>query len=174
MTIKQKTPITKPEKPNKNKSDFNQRQLKAERMSKIAALIHAGKSQTEIAEMLQASQGTISDDCKKLREKWMQQAVETIDDWKARELAYCIEQRTQAQIQWQATKQSRFQDIMIRWTDRIAKILGLDAPIKFQNIKADDLRKQAIEQGLDPDADAALSVIYQAIKEKEEKGWNLN
>ena len=166
---KTKTPTSKAEtKVSKSQHDFNQRQRKAERMNKISALIHAGKTQEEISEMLGASRSTISDDCKKMREKWEAQAVETIDAWKQRELAYAVEQRTQAQIQWQSSKQSRYQDVMIRWTDRIAKLLGLDAPIKFKDVTREGLIAQAKLAGIaNPEQDDVLLALLDTVEGRE-------
>ena len=125
---------------NKSQADAQQRQKAAQRRSQVASLYHAGQTQQEIADRLGVSQKTVSDDLARLRAAWNAQATATIGVWVERELAFALAQRTSTLAEWQATHDSRLMAVVVRWTERLAKLLGLDAPDKIEiNSKMDEI-----------------------------------
>lgn len=149
---------------NQDQLELAKKQLMAKRREDVCTLYHGGKNQEEIAALLNISQATVSSDMKWMRDKWTQNAVDKIGEWIERELAYALEQRVRCLSQWQSTKNGRFQGLMISWSDRISKLLGLDAPTKFDLYnKKEYLLRIAVESGIEkPEEDPILGLILTA------------
>lgn len=150
---------------NKDRHDALQRQAQAQRRQKVAMLYHAGKTQEEIADLLTIAQSTVSEDLSFLRKQWITQATEFVGDWVARELSYAVEQRASAMARWQTNYDPRYAEIILKWTKRIADLLGLDAPDKVDDWTDKDWRAYAQANGLnEQDAIAEAERIISTAK----------
>ncbi len=134
---------------------MNQRDDKVtERRTLVAVRRLAGEhNQRDIARALGVSQPTIHRDFIAIDEEWRKEWADSTEKWKTVQ-AERIEALLKA-IWANATRvdgkaQNFYIDRAIALLDRQAKLLGLDAPTKINII--DDIRRRAIEAGLDPDA----------------------
>jgi len=137
-----------PKMVNQNQLDSQKRQEIARRRAQVASLYHARQTQEEIADRLGVSQPTVSEDLRVLRERWNAQSTETIGEWIAAETAFAVDMRTSALKEWQAGHDARAMQLVIRWTERLAKLLGLDAPDKLEDWTERDWREYAKANGL--------------------------
>ncbi len=134
---------------------MNQHEEKVtERRTKVAALRLAGEhNQYRIAVALGVSQPTIHRDFVAIDADWRKEWADSAEKWKTVQ-AERIESLLKS-IWANATRvdgkgQTFYIDRAIALLDRQAKLLGLDAPTKINII--DDIRRRALEAGLDPDA----------------------
>lgn len=132
----------------KTQREAQARQKVAERRVRVAALYHAGLTQEEIADREGVDQSQISRDLALLREQWRVQAVDTIGLWVERELAYALAQRAATLEAWEKERDSKLMSVVVRWTERIAKLLGLDAPDKLEDWTDRDWREYAAANNL--------------------------
>jgi DUF1680 family protein len=136
------------------------REKRAADMAEMARLRLFGYQQTEIAAKLGLNQATVSRDLAKIAERWKAQAVTDLDAVRARELAKLDALEVEAYEAWIASKADtqkkvvedrpgksggkfakiettqnvgdpRFLQAILAIQDRRAKILGFDAPAKF-------------------------------------------
>jgi hypothetical protein len=140
--------IPKRDKSHKARDDARQRQAQANRREKVAELYHAGLLQDEIADKLHVAQSTVSQDLAFLRHKWTEQATSIIGNWIAQELAYVTARRAELLAHWREARDPRDQATLVRWTQRIADLLGLDAPSKVDDWTEKDWREFALANGL--------------------------
>lgn len=113
----------------------------AERRKIVASLLTRRIDQTDIAAMIKkqhpnwdVSQPTISRDIKWLKAQWLEDSKQSVDEFKARELAELDEIERDCALQFGADKKRKVEWIRTRLSvkERRAKLLGLDAPTKSQ------------------------------------------
>lgn len=123
----------------------------AERRENVARMYHAGKTMAEIAEETGWAVTTVSDDIQYLKRKWYDSATELVGDWVARELAFAQEQRDGVLEEWNKSgkKNPALQQVLVKWTERIAKMIGTDAPDKVEDWTDKNWREFADAQGLE-------------------------
>lgn len=132
----------------KGQDEAQSRQEVAARRTRVAALYHSGLTQEEIAEREKVDQSQISRDLSMLRESWHAQATSLIGEWVERELAFALAQRTSTLAEWEKGRDSKLMSVVVKWTERIAKLLGLDAPDKMEDWTDRDWREYAAANGL--------------------------
>lgn len=76
-----------------------------ERREKAARLYLSGKTQAEIASILEVNQSTVSRDLDAMRNEWLDRAVETFDQIKAQELARIDRLEREYWQAWEDSKQ---------------------------------------------------------------------
>lgn len=123
----------------------------AKRRVQVADLYHAGKTQMEIAALVGVKQATVYRDLVALRKLWHQEAAREIGEWVDQELQFAREQRTSVLLQWRKTQNPRYGDLVLRWSERIARILGIDAPAKSEDWTDRDWQEYVREKGLNTD-----------------------
>jgi len=116
---------------NKDHLDAIGRLSVAQRRKAVGKLYKVGRTQWELARLFKVTQATISRDITALREQWRQQAAEDIGAWIARELSFAQDQRDSIALEWERSKDPAYQGPLIRWSERIGKLLGTDAPTKI-------------------------------------------
>jgi hypothetical protein len=135
---------------------FQRKMGRAERLKNVAAWLHAGLTQTEMAERAGVSQPMISLDLILLGKKFHEQAGQSTSEWVGRELAYALERRAEhlgvAQKGADLNTMKHY-TLVLKWTERVAMLLGLDAPSKVDNWTDKDWKKFLEENGLE-EADA--------------------
>jgi transcriptional regulator with XRE-family HTH domain len=135
---------------------FQRKMGRAERLKNVAAWLHAGLTQTEMAERAGVSQPMISLDLILLSKKFHEQAGQSTSEWVARELAYALERRAEhltAAQDGEDLNTMKHYTLVLKWTERVAMLLGLDAPNKVDNWTDKDWKKFLEENGLE-EADA--------------------
>ena len=126
----------------------------------ITELYLRGKRQSEIAPLLNLSQGMISNDLKVIQRRWRESTTMNLDEAKAKELARLDELEREFWAAWEASKGERtqarqeknnagatvkasmtkeqrdgnpaFLTGVLNCIDRRCKLLGLDAPTKSE------------------------------------------
>jgi len=99
-----------------------------DRRRKVAKLYLRKMSQEDIAKKLGVSQSTVSRDIRYLTKKWTQEAIGDIDRRRGRELAELEEIEYDCAAQFASNKEPAWLRIRLRAKERIARMLGLDAP----------------------------------------------
>ena len=89
-------------------------------------------SQERIAKELGISQPTVSRDIKVLVKRWKEAALSDVDERRGQELAELEGMELDCAVQFSASKDVRWLGQRLRVKERIAKMLGLDAPEKRQ------------------------------------------
>jgi hypothetical protein len=125
-----------------------------ERRLKIADLRRRGYThKTDVARELHISRITVARDWAAIDEWWRQIAAQDVGVAKGRD-AEILDKLIGAIIikalDPEAKSQNFYIDRVIALIDRKAKLLGMDAPTKVNIV--DDIRRRAIEEGLDPEA----------------------
>jgi hypothetical protein len=137
-------------RPPRTQYHAEKRLTQAERRATVAELYHAGKTQQEIADATGWAQQTVDNDLQYLKRKWYESANAAIGDWVSRELTYAQDMRDQVHAVWAKNRtDARLQQVMVKWTERIAKLLGLDAPEKTEDWTDANWRDYAAANGLD-------------------------
>ena len=98
------------------------------RRQKVAELYLRKTKQEDIAKELKISQATVSRDLTWLRRRWTEAAIGDIDARRGRELAELEEMELDCAVQFGVSKDPRLLNTRLRIKERIAKMLGLDAP----------------------------------------------
>jgi len=104
----------------------------AERRRRVAKFYLNKMSQANIAEKLGVSQATISRDVAHLFKQWQKDAKVDIAQRVGYELAKLESLETDCAIQFAKTKEESWVRLRIRIQERVAKMLGLDAPTKSE------------------------------------------
>lgn len=111
-------------------------------------LYTAGKTQAQIAAVLDCTQPQVSVLLNEAKEIWQVESAKLLQDWLEQELAFCRQERLDILVLWRRTKNPKYNALLLRWTDRIAKLLGIDAPEKLEDWSHKDWRKFIHDQGL--------------------------
>jgi len=98
------------------------------RRRQVAQLYLRKVTQEEIAQKLGISQPTVSRDIYYLSQRWQQEALGDMDGRRGRELAELEEMERDCAMQFANAKDARWLSQRLRVKERIAKMLGLDAP----------------------------------------------
>lgn len=118
----------------KHKSEKNAKKMEIEERRKIvSANILAGSNYRDIAEALGVSPATICKDFKAILADWRKQTNEIIGDWVPLELGRLD---TALKAIWDDVRKGdlRAIDRMVKIMERRAKLLGLDAPAKQEQV----------------------------------------
>jgi hypothetical protein len=87
------------------KNKKNDQYERLDRRQKVAALYLQGKTQWDIARLVNVSQGTVSNDLAAIREDWLASALRDFDSKKAEELAKLDRLEAEAWEAWQRSKE---------------------------------------------------------------------
>lgn len=102
----------------------------AARRQRVSDLFAQKLTITEIANELNVSVGTISNDIGVLRQLWQEAAADSIDNMMWRELADLEEMERKAAAQYEKKPSTFWIDTRLKIKERRAKLTGLDAPIR--------------------------------------------
>ena len=133
----------------------------SERQALVAELYHAGKTADEIAEALQEERETVVRDLRYMREQWSKSRNEDIGAWQARELQYYLERRDEILQQWYEKQTSAMATLVIKWSERIALLTGIDAPKKIDYTERDvekEIKAYAEQEGVSLEEARRLAV----------------
>jgi predicted transcriptional regulator len=109
----------------------------AERRKQVAQLYLRKQRQEDIAGVMGVSQSTVSRDITYLRKEWEADAQEKIETVKGQELAELRDMERDCALQFSQTKDVRWLRERRQIKERIAKLLGLDAPQRQELTGAD-------------------------------------
>ena len=84
-----------------------QQMVKEQRREQVAALYLSARTQTEIANELKLSRSTVTQDLKAVRLQWQKNALRSMDEVKAKELASIDRLEREYWDSWQASKKQR-------------------------------------------------------------------
>jgi len=112
-----------------SRSSVRKRDRIAQRRAQVAVLSHTNLTQKEIAAHFGVHQMQISRDLAVLRAEWKTQAMAEIAQVKADELAFYFAQRASVLAEWEQTHDPRHMLLVIKWSERIALVYGLDAAV---------------------------------------------
>lgn len=107
------------------------------RRQEVAAYIYSGKPIDELAKKYNVGIATIQNDKRIILEVWRRYYSKGIQEFQSQELAYALGQREEVRNQWQLSRKSSYQNLLLQWSDYIAKLLGLYAPSKSVNLNVD-------------------------------------
>jgi hypothetical protein len=137
----------------------------AKRRDRVAELLHGGMSAVKIAAEVGVSYVTVYDDIKYLRKMWSIDRNLDLGAWQAQELQYCRERRDEALDNFKLRPNVQWGGLILRWTERIAILKGLDAPKKFDDWTGksweDSLKEYAEREGI-TEEEAAKRLVAEA------------
>lgn len=136
-----------------------------DRRRKVAALYLRKMTQEDIAGQLHVSQATISRDVRYLGKQWAAAAVGDMDVRRGRELAELQEMERDCALQFASTKDSRWLRVRMQIKERIAKLLGLDRPIKVA--PTDPTGERAYGELTDDERLARIKAILKLVEDQE-------
>lgn len=117
-----------------------------ERRKLVASLLTRKIDQIDIAAQIKkahpdwdVSQPTISRDIKWLKQQWLEDSKQSVEDWKATELAELDEMERDCALQFSSKKSPEWIRVRLSLKERRAKLLGLDAPTK-QEVSGDGIK----------------------------------
>lgn len=125
---------------------------KHELMAQTLKLLQEGKSFRDIATELGIAPSTVSDYYKELDSQLKEQHLSDFQSVRAREVQYALEMRASVREMWNGTKKVAYGQLVLQWSDRIAKLQGLDAPLKTEDWTNRDyeeyVKQYAVEHNL--------------------------
>lgn len=126
----------------------------AERRRKIAQMLLARTPQREIARILEVSTGTVSTDLAALRREWAKDALLSLENHIAQELAALNADEGMLRNRMilagdNAKLRLETYDRVLRVMERRSKLMGLDAPIRLELARI-EAERMAKEYDLDP------------------------
>lgn len=123
-----------------------------ERRKLVASLLTRKIDQTDIANTIRkqhpdwdVSQPTISRDIKWLKSQWLEDSKQSVETWKASELAELDDMERDCALQFSTKKSPEWIRVRLSLKERRSKLLGLDAATKsevsLKNLTNDELIK---------------------------------